>query len=133
MSLLEQFAPDANVTVTPAYQGDLWADTPFFAPGMLEDSENKAAWPQGVKIAGIFKGLRTKKEAGPKTVPTYGIFETRSGLKFRVDAPGSLRHTLENAAIGTYLVMEYLGKEYVESLKSECHKFDIGIGEGTLN
>lgn len=122
--LAQEFGPAAGKKVQDLNPGDLWADTPFFAPGMTEDTDNKSAWAIGVTLAGVFKGLRTKKNPPAKGCKEYGIFETVDGRKFRADAPGQLRHILENATLDRYIELTYKGKEYVDSKDQECHQFE---------
>lgn len=124
-NFFESLKPTGKVKTSPVNQGDQWAETPILACGMTEDSEHKSAWPVGATIAGIFRGLREKKNPGPKTCKDYGIFESEKGEKFRVDAPGSLRYQLENSEIGDYLTITYQGKEYAESLKTDVHAFQV--------
>ena len=121
---INQFGPDKNRTTAPIMQGDAWQDSAFFAPGMETDSEHKLAWPIGQTLAGVFHGIREKKNVGPKSCAHYGVFETSTGTKFRCDAPGQLRYNLQNLTVGTYIEITYLGKEEVED-KGLCHKFEL--------
>ena len=118
------FAPEAGRKVTDVNQGDLWADTPFFAPGLTENTEFKLAWPIGQTLAGVLRGVREKKNAGPKSCKHYAILESTKGARFRVEAPGQLRHNLSELAAGTYVEITYKGKENVEGI-GELHAFDV--------
>lgn len=129
------FAPKGNKKVQEVQGGDPWADTPFLAPGLTSDKVQEAmsegrevhkiAWEKGQTIAGIFNGLKTKKNPPARGAKQYGVFTSEDGQKFRVDAPGQLAYILTSLTEGEYVQLRYEGLEYVESVKSECHQFTL--------
>jgi hypothetical protein len=110
--------------------GDIFADTPFFAPGMLEDSEHFLAMPPGMELVGIFKEIRSANKNNPLATDEqkykYACLETQTGEKFRVKAPGNLPYFLENKVVaGDLIAITYIGKEVNEKYKKGVHTFDV--------
>jgi hypothetical protein len=105
-----------NAIETLLEVGDSFSDTPFFAPGMLSDTENMKALPEGSELIGIFKELRIANKNNPKAKPIdqykYVCLETLEGQKFRVKAPGNLSWFFENRIkVGDLVSIIYNGKD----------------------
>mgnify|MGYP005865727433 CR=1 FL=1 len=95
---------------------DQFAETPFFAPGMTEDSEHMKALPVGSELVGYLRDVRVANKNNPTAKPIdiykYGCLETTDGQKFRVKAPGNLGWSLENqVSKGDLISIVYNGKD----------------------
>ena len=113
--------------------GGEWNDTPYFGPGLVEDSDHMLAFPVGMSLEGTLKTMRVTKAEKERDRKTYGCFEDAEGNKFRIAAPGQLKYILESEGIGSTLEITYEGKKYVESLDEECHQFKVQRVESKLN
>lgn len=112
---------------TAMNQGDPWADSLFFAPGLAEDSAHMKAFPVGSRVAGVVKALRRTKNDVEKDRKNYACLEDLKGNKFRIQTPGQLKYSLEQAGIGATVIITYEGKKYVESHKKELHQFNVEL------
>lgn len=96
--------------------GDNFSDTPFFAPGMTEDSDNMKALPAGSELVGYYREIRQANKNNPNAKPIdkykYICLETIDGEKFRVKGPGNLPWFFENKlAVGDLVSIIYNGKD----------------------
>lgn len=114
-----------NVKRNKIVTGGEWAETPYFGPGLLENSENMIAFPKGMTLAGTLKAIRETKAEKAKDRKRYLCLEDFSGNKFRVSAPGQLVYLAEQAGLGTPIAITYMGKEVVEGYKDELHQFEV--------
>lgn len=113
-----------------------WKDSPYFAPGMEEDTENMRAYPIGAALIGTIAEIVTfEKEDldrnGNKR-RDYLLCETLEGEKFRVQAPGQLVGIARKIGTGVAVEIKYLGKEKVEGRPQPLHQFEVNRLE-TLN
>ena len=127
-----------NVKLREVGGEDPWAESPMFAPTLDPasiTSEFIKPWEKDVVLAGIFRGLRTANKAKAKQEQRdYAVFETDTGEKFRAYTPGQLRYNLQNnAKVGDYVEVTYLGKQEVEGQPQPLHQFDFKVQEGTMN
>ena len=111
-------------------------ETPYFIPGMEENGEHTLAFPKNAVLAGILTGIRTTKAELEKDRRDYLTMVDFSGNKFRVGAPGQLaglaRRLLDEAQSSgrqPAIAITYMGKEFVKSLNTECHQFDVQFVE----
>jgi hypothetical protein len=118
-----------NVKRTKLTGGGEWAETPYFGPGLEEDSEHMVAMPVGNVLAGVLRAIRETKAEKPSDRKKYLCLEDFSGNKFRIAAPGQLVYLAEQAGVGSRIAVTYRGKEEVEGYKQPLHQFDVEILE----
>lgn len=109
--------------------GGEWSETPYFGPGLTEDSEHMKAMPIGMSLAGVLRSIRETKAEKASDRKNYLCMEDFNGTKFRVAAPGQLVYLAEQVGIGSPVVITYRGKEEVEGFKQPLHQFDVEIIE----
>lgn len=109
--------------------GGEWAETPYFGPGLEEDSEHMKAMAIGMSLAGTLRSIRETKAEKASDRKKYLCLEDFDGNKFRIASPGQLSYLAEQAGIGTQIVVTYRGKEEVEGYKQPLHQFDVEIIE----
>lgn len=109
--------------------GGEWSETPYFGPGLENDTEHMRAMPAGMTLAGFLRSVRETKAERPSDRKKYLCLEDFSGNKFRVAAPGQLQYLAEQAGIGTPIAITYRGKEEVEGYKQPLHQFDVEVLE----
>lgn len=114
-----------NAKRTPVVAGGEWKETPYFGPGLKEDSQHMKAFPVGMEIAGFVRALRTTKAEKESDQKDYVCMEDVNGNKFRIAAPGQLYYNLEAVGVGALVAIKYLGKQKVEGYKQELHQFEI--------
>lgn len=127
MSTLMGARPE-NVTARKI-EGGVWKDTPYFAPGLEEDSDHMKAFPIGSTLIGRLVDIRETKAEKAEDRRNYACLETTDGQKFRVQAPGSLTYKLGEAGVGSLVEITYRGKEQVEGYKQPLHQFDVEVLE----
>jgi hypothetical protein len=113
----------------PLFGGSEWTETPYFGPGLENDTANMKAMPAGSVLAGYLRAIRETKSDKPSDRKTYLCMEDFSGNKFRIAAPGQLVYLAEQAGIGTPIVVTYKGKEMVDGYKQPLHQFSVEILE----
>lgn len=134
--LMGSLPKDAKVTELTG--GDQWAETPFFAPGMIEDSTHLRALPPGEVLVGILREVRVANKNNPTAKPIekykYACMETSEGEKFRVKAPGNLAYYLENVIKpGELVSITYVGKQVTEDYPQGVHTFTVARIDGVIN
>lgn len=108
----------------------VWRDTPYFAPGMEEDSENMRAFPVGASLVGRLVEIQTiKSEVKGQGDKVIARCETTDGEKFRVRCQGNLESLLRAAGHENPVEIIYRGKEEVEGYAQPLHQFEVNILE----
>jgi hypothetical protein len=100
-------------------------DAPWFIPGMEKDSEHQFAMPAGAKKAGYFNGLSVTKAEKDSDKKDYVRMTDKAGNKFCVKAGKQLVGILSKIDEGTYIQIEYKGKQEVEGYKQPLHQFEV--------